>query len=329
MGLLNSRSSLRSSDSGLAESAQPEDNAVPGPSYISGSRKRKWGIWDSVAPTPNIHESRNQAINLQQLFGIVYRKKPRLSSKYAYENFFLDGKNTDIRIRALEVEWPLHKEFLCQSPFFAKMLKDTWKEPHSVVDLQIKNEDIDVGSLHFMFGSFYRDEDLPIPPHRAPHILAAACLLQVEHVIRQCKEIMNSNITRETVCSYHTAAETYGLKSVKTRCFDWLLCHLMTHPSVELYREIDTKLMYLLISSPDLLVLRREMDIYTTLKQVLVFELLPELHITVSFQLVKAFLVQSTKLLHTSAQNSLRVHGVGWLSGSLQLIFLRKEMGLC
>ncbi|XP_075813125.1 germ cell-less protein-like 2 [Microtus pennsylvanicus] len=267
MGLLNSHSSL-SSDSGLAESAQPEDNADPGPSYISGSRKRKWGIWDSVAPTPNIHESRNQAVNLQQLFGIVYRKKPKLSSKYAYENLFLDGKDTDIRIRALEVEWPLHKAFLCQSPFFAKMLKDTWKEPHSgVVDLQIKNKDIDVGSLHFMFGSFYRDEDLPIPPRRAPHILAAACLLQVEHVIRQCKEIMNSNITRETVCSYYTAAETYGLKSIKTRCFDWLLSNLMTHPTVELYREIDTKLMYLLISSPDLLVMQKEMDIYTTLKQ--------------------------------------------------------------
>ncbi|XP_041502222.1 germ cell-less protein-like 2 [Microtus oregoni] len=268
MGLLNSHSSLRSSDSGLAESAQPEDNAVPGPSYISGSRKRKWGIWDCVAPTPNIHESWNQAVNLQQLFGIIYRKKLKLSSKYAYENLFLDGKDTDIRIRALEVEWPLHKAFLCQSPFFAKMLKDTWKEPHSgVVDLQIKNEDIDVGSLHFMFGSFYRDEDLPIPPRRAPHILAAACLLQVEHVIRQCKEIMNSSITRETMCSYYTAAETYGLKSIKTRCFDWLLCYLMTHPSVELYREIDTKLMYLLISSPDLLVMRKEMDIYTTLKE--------------------------------------------------------------
>ena len=268
MGLLNSRSSLRSSDSGLAESAQPEDNADPGPSYISGSRKRKWGIWDCVAPTPNIHESRNQAVNLQQLFGIVYRKKPKLSSKYAYENLFLGGKDTDIRIRALEVEWPLHKAFLCQSAFFAKMLKDTWKESHSgVVDLQIKNEDIDVSSLHFVFGSLYRDEDLPITPHRAPHILAAASLFQVEHVIRQCKEIMNSSITRETVCSYYTAAEIYGLKSVKTRCFDWLLCNLMTHPTVELYREIDTKLMYLLISSPDLLVMRKEMDIYNTLKE--------------------------------------------------------------
>ena len=77
----------------------------------------------------------------------------------------MGGKNTDIRIRALEVEWPLHKAFLCQSAFFAKMLKDTWKESHSgVVDLQIKNKDIDVGSLHFMFGSLYRDEYLPITP---------------------------------------------------------------------------------------------------------------------------------------------------------------------
>ncbi|XP_057615592.1 germ cell-less protein-like 2 [Chionomys nivalis] len=266
MGLRNSCSILRSSDSGLAESAQPEDNA--GPSHISGSHKHKWGIWDCVEPTPNSHQSQNQAVNLQQLFGIVYNKKLKLSSKYAYQNLFLDGKDCDIRVHALEVEWPLHKAFLCQSAFFAKMLKDIWKESHSgVVDLQIKNEDIDVGSLHFVFGSLYRDEDLPITPRRAPHILAAACLLQVEHVIGQCKEIMNSSITRETVCSYYTAAETYGLKSVKTRCFDWLLCNLMTQPTVELYREIDTKLMYLLISSPDLLVMQKEPDIYTTLKE--------------------------------------------------------------
>ncbi|XP_038196122.1 germ cell-less protein-like 2 [Arvicola amphibius] len=266
MGLLNSHSSLRCSDSSLAEPMQPEDNA--GTSYISGSRKRKWGIWDCVALTPNIHGSRNQAVNLQQLFGIIYRKKPKLSSKYAYQTLFLDGKDSDIRIRALEVEWPLHKAFLCQSGFFAKMLKGTWKESHSnVVDLEIKNEDIDVGSLHYVFGSLYRDEDLPIIPRRVPHVLAAACLLQVEHVIQQCKETMNNSITRETVCSYYTAAETYGLKSVKTRCFDWLLCNLMTHPRVELYREIDTKLMYLLISSPDLLVMQKEMDIYTTLKE--------------------------------------------------------------
>nr|XP_048317477.1 germ cell-less protein-like 2 [Myodes glareolus] len=265
MGLLNSRN-LRCGDSSLAEPAQPEDNS--GPSYISGSRKRKWGIWDFVAPTPNIHGSQNQAVNLQQVFGIVYRKKPKLSSKYAYQTLFLDGKDSDVRIRALEVEWPLHKVFLCQSGFFAKMLKDSWKESHShVVDLEIKNEDIDVSSLHFVFGSLYRDEDWPIIPRQVPHVLAAACLLQVEHIIRQCNETMNNSITRETVCSYYTAAETYGLKSVKTRCFDWLLCNLMTHPNVELYKEIDIKLMYLLISSADLLVMRKEMDIYTTLKE--------------------------------------------------------------
>ncbi|XP_038173065.1 germ cell-less protein-like 2 [Arvicola amphibius] len=267
MGLVNSLSSLRCSDSSLGEPAPPPEEKA-GPSYISGSRKRKGGLWDCVASTPNIHGSWNQAVNLQQLFGNIYRKKPKLSSKYAYQTLFLDGKDCDIRIRALEVEWPLHKAFLCQSAFFAKILKGTWKESHSnVVDLQIKNEDIDVGSLHYVFGSLYRDEDLPIIPRRVPHVLAAACLLQVEHVIRQCKETMNNNITRETVCSYYMAAETYGLKSVKTRCFDWLLCHLMTHPSVELYREIDTKLMYLLVSSPDLLVMRNEMDIYTTLKE--------------------------------------------------------------
>lgn len=41
--------------------------------------------------------------------------------------------------------------------------------------------------------------------------------------------------------------------------------NLMTHPSVELYKELSTDLMNLVISSSNLLVMQKEIDIYTTL----------------------------------------------------------------
>ncbi|KAL1765190.1 germ cell-less 1-like [Sigmodon hispidus] len=263
MGLLSSRAS-RCSD--LAEAEQPE--AIAGPSFASGSRKRKQASWDCLGPISNIQGSQNQGINLQQVFGIFYKKKVKLSSKYAYQSLFLNGEDSDIKVRALGEIWALHKVFLCQSGYFAKMLQGTWRELHStVIDLEIKNVEIDVRSLHFVFGSLYSDEDLPIKPFQVPHVLAAARLLQVEKVIQQCSETMKKTISKKTACSYYMAAETYGLKSVKTQCFEWLLFNLMTHPTVELYKEIDIKLMYLLVSSSELFVMQKEIDLYTTLKE--------------------------------------------------------------
>ncbi|OBS75579.1 hypothetical protein A6R68_17969, partial [Neotoma lepida] len=75
------------------------------------------------------------------------------------------------------------------------MLKGTRKESHNdITELEINNEDVDVRSLHFVFGSLYRDVDLPIRPLQVLRVLAAAFLLQVEHVVQQCKETMKRTI---------------------------------------------------------------------------------------------------------------------------------------
>lgn len=49
----------------------------------------------------------------------------------------------------------------------------------------------------------------------------------------------------------------------------------MTHPSVELYEELSIDLMNLLISSSNLLVMQKEMDVYTTLKEWMFLHLNP------------------------------------------------------
>ncbi|XP_034341219.1 germ cell-less protein-like 2 [Arvicanthis niloticus] len=264
MGLLTSRV-LKCRESSPVE-PQPEE-VTAGPSCLSGSRKRKLSTSENLAPSSDIHGPQNQGMSLHKVLNYIYRKRAKISSNYAYENLFLNGNDSDIKIRARRRTWCLHKVFLCQSGYFANVLKGTWKESHNIViKLVIKNEDIDARSLHFVFGSLYTDEDLSLTPVEVPHVLAAACLLQVDRVIWQCEETMKTTINRNTVCSYYMAAETYRLKVVKTRCFEWLLYNLMIHPSVALYREVDMKLMYLLGSSSDLLVLQKEIDVYTTLK---------------------------------------------------------------
>ncbi|XP_021010715.1 germ cell-less protein-like 2 [Mus caroli] len=263
MGLLISRV-LRCRDSSLVES-QPE--AIARASCLSGSRKRKRNSSEELATSSNVHGPQNQGMYPHQVLNYIYWKRVKISSNDAYQNLFLDGNDSDIKIRALGRTWCLHKVFLCQSGYFAKVLKGTWRESHhGVINLIIKNEDIDTRSLHFVFGALYTDADFSITPLEVPQVLAAACLLRVDRVIQQCEGIMKATINRNTVCSYYLAAETYRLKAVKTGCFEWLLCNLMVHPSVALYKEVDMKLMYLLALSSDLLVMQKEIDVYTTLK---------------------------------------------------------------
>ncbi|KAL2768645.1 germ cell-less protein-like 2, partial [Daubentonia madagascariensis] len=241
-----------------------------------GSRKRKRSSGPCLGPKYDSHRSLDQGENLQQVLSTSNGKKVKITSKYAYQTLFLNGENNDIKIRALGKIWCLHKIFLCQSGYFANMFRGSWKESHKdIIELEINDQNIDVESLHFVLGSLYRDENVLMEPLQVPGVLATACLLQVEDLIQQCDETMKKTINVKTVCGYYAAAETYGLDSVKARCFEWLLHNLMTHPSVELYKELNIDLMNLLISSSSLLVMQKEMDVYTTLKEWMFLRLNP------------------------------------------------------
>ena len=43
-----------------------------------------------------------------------HRKKMKSTSKYIYQTLFVDGKNSDVTISALDKDWHLHKVYLCQ-----------------------------------------------------------------------------------------------------------------------------------------------------------------------------------------------------------------------
>ncbi|XP_003135186.1 putative germ cell-less protein-like 1-like [Sus scrofa] len=274
MGLLNSRI-LRCRESDTAEPQQLEAQA--GPSYVFGSRKRKEKSGPCLGPeSENNYGFLDQEDDLQKVVSTSQGKKVKIASEYAYQTLFLNGENSDIKIRALGKVWCLHKMFLCQLDYFDTIFRGSWKEsPKDIIDLEINDQYINVESLHFVLGSLYKDECVSMEPLQVPGVLATACLLQVEDLIQQCNETMKETINVKTVCGYYAAAETYGLDSVKTGCFEWLLHNLMTHPSVELYKDLSTDLMNLLISSSNLLVMQKEMDVYTTLKEWMFLRLNP------------------------------------------------------
>lgn len=309
MGSLGSRI-LRHTESEIAEPPEPEPQA--GPSYVSGSRKRRQSRGPSLdRESGNSSTDLDQEENLQ-IVSTSHSKKVKITSEHAYQTLFLNAETSDIKIRALGRVWCLHKMFLCQSDYFATMFRGPWKESHEdIIDLDVNDPNIDAESLHFVLGSLYRDEFVLSEPLQVPRVLATACLLRVKGLVRQCDEAMKEAINVKTVCSYYAAAETYGLDSVQTRCFRWLLHNLMTHPSVELYKELNGELMNLLHSSSNLLVMQKELDVYTTLKKWMFLRLNPDW-------------TGSTKRLLTNANNWFSRHR----EGAGNIAFLETKQGI-
>ncbi|KAM4748232.1 germ cell-less protein-like 1 [Rhinophrynus dorsalis] len=212
---------------------------------------------------------------LENLLNTPRRKKLKSTSKYIYQTLFLNGENSDIKICALGQEWNLHKIYLCQSGYFSSMFCGSWKESRmTVIQLEIPDHNIDAEALQVAFGSLYRD-DVLIKPSRVISILAAACMLQLDGLIQQCGETMKETLSVQTVCGYSAAAGVYGLDSVKKKCLEWLLNNLMTHQSVDLFKELSISMMKQLVCSPDLLVMQVEMDVYTALKKWMFLQLVP------------------------------------------------------
>ncbi|XP_036271684.1 germ cell-less protein-like 1 [Pipistrellus kuhlii] len=245
----------------------PTDRHQPGPRNVSSRGKRKRTLPSGEPEVENSRRSLGPEVNFPQEASRSQSKKV-ITSEYAYQTFFLNGETSDIKIRALGQVWCLHKRYLRQSVYFATLLRNSCDHSNKdIIDLDIRDHNIDVESLNFVLGSLYRDEYDLREPLRVSRVLATACLLQVEDLIEMCEEIMKEAVNAKTVCGYYATAEAYGAASLKTECFAWLLHNLMTHPTVELFKEISIDLMSQLISSADLLVIQKEIDVYTTLKE--------------------------------------------------------------
>ncbi|KAM6395541.1 germ cell-less protein-like 1 [Rhynochetos jubatus] len=248
----------------------PRGDGAAGDGGGRGGKRKRGG-----AEGPGDSDSDGEAEREERLLNTPRRKKLKSTSKYIYQTLFLNGENSDIKICALGEEWNLHKIYLCQSGYFSSMFSGSWKESSmNIIELEIPDQNIDIEALQVAFGSLYRD-DVLIKPSRVVALLAAACMLQLDGLIQQCGETMKETINAKTVCGYYNSAGTYGLDSVKKKCLEWLLNNLMTHQSVELFKELSINLMKQLISSSNLFVMQVEMDVYTALKKWMFLQLVP------------------------------------------------------
>jgi len=201
--------------------------------------------------------------------------KRRKTSDYIYEALFVNGENSDVTICALGQEWALHKTFLCQSGFFSSMFSGAWKESSlNRIEMLIPDEFVTQEALTIVFGFLYRDEIL-IDPSTVASVLATASLLNLDHLIQQCADVMLENINMDTVCTYYTTGRLYGAKDVPEKCIKYLQATLMPTMTVQLLRAIDPELMMKLIESVDLFVLQVEMDVYSMLRKWLFLRLNP------------------------------------------------------
>ncbi|XP_038022771.1 germ cell-less protein-like 1 [Anas acuta] len=270
MGSLSSRVLRRRRGGGSSSSSSSSPGAGDGGGGGRGGKRKRGG-----AEGAGDSDSEGEAEREERLLNAPRRKKLKSTSKYIYQTLFLNGENSDIKICALGEEWNLHKIYLCQSGYFSSMFSGSWRESSmDVIELEIPDQNIDVEALQVAFGSLYRD-DVLIKPSRVVALLAAACMLQLDGLIQQCGETMKETINAKTVCGYYNSAGTYGLDSVKKKCLEWLLNNLMTHQSVELFKELSINLMKQLISSSNLFVMQVEMDVYTALKKWMFLQLVP------------------------------------------------------
>ncbi|KAM4818485.1 germ cell-less protein-like 1 [Thomomys bottae] len=203
------------------------------------------------------------------------RKHTKAKGETVYSALFLRGEGSDIQIRALGLEWNLHRAYLCQSGYFASMFSGAWRESSmDTIDMQMPDENINPESLQDVLGSLYQGVTV-IQPSRVISILATASMLQLDDLIHQCGEVMRETLGATTVCSYYYSAENYGLQNLRAICRQWLLDNLLIQRSTELLLEIPVELMVELISSSELLVIGVEIDVYNMLKRWMFLQLHP------------------------------------------------------
>lgn len=205
------------------------------------------------------------------------RKKMRTTSEYIYKTLYVNGENSDIKIKALDVTWKLHKIYLCQSAYFRSMIKGEWVEKEQEeVCIHIPDDLINTKALDIAFGSLYSYEvDVELLTKNLIPVLAASRMFQLDGLLQHCEDTMLETICAEYVCQYYDASTRYGLVLVKERCFSWLERNLLLCRTSALAKYLSEELLKLLLMSKHFVVMQVEMDIYNFLKIWLYLQLHP------------------------------------------------------
>ncbi|XP_063217895.1 protein germ cell-less isoform X2 [Bacillus rossius redtenbacheri] len=204
-------------------------------------------------------EDSDSDLSDSEVIEIPSTKKFKLDGtlNYVYKTLYLEGKDSDILVIALDKLWKLHKVYLCQSPYFESMFSGSWRESNDrVVRIEICDPNITQNSLHVVFGCLYLHE-MTFEAVSPIEVLATASHFQLEYLIDQCASYMIETISIKTVVDYYEASLKYGVAVVRDKCFNWMLnnltrfCSKSTHavPALHALRSISVDLMEQLVDN--------------------------------------------------------------------------------
>merc|ERR1719369_682899 len=196
------------------------------------------------------------------------KKRLKTTSRYIYETLFMEGRDSDIIVSALNRDWKLHKLYLCQSPYFSSMFNGNWRESNmDHIDITIVDPNISLDSMNVTLGSLYQDE-ISVEPAEVIPILATASLFQMDGLADQCANIMEETVNIETVTKYYETGVFYGSSRIQDACITWLkvnlLSHLPEHPAK--LRQVPVDLMQRLVNHSGLFVMQTEFSVYVLLR---------------------------------------------------------------
>jgi len=233
-----------------------------------GLKRRKRKRVTSGDENDEDEEEEEEEDEFDEILHTPKKRKLRTTSRYIYQTLFLEGRESDVIVTALNREWKLHKLYLCQSLYFQSMFSGSWRESTmDRIEIQVADDNVTLDALHVALGSLYQDE-ISVEPAEVIPILAAANLFQLEGLIDQCVIIMEETINVKTVVRYYETALRYGVSAIKKSCLSWLkvnlLSHMPEHP--DRLRDIPPELMAHLVESPELFVMQTEFSVYVLLR---------------------------------------------------------------
>ncbi|CAG0919227.1 unnamed protein product [Notodromas monacha] len=193
------------------------------------------------------------------------------TGNFIYDTLFKAGVGSDVTVKALGQEWKLHRIYLQQSPFFQAMFHGGWKDAdNDVVELKIVDGRVSAQGLDIALGSMYHGE-VDIPREAIVNVVAACRLLQLEHLLAKCGDLMVGAVNGDNAVSFLAAGDMYGVGSVKTAALTWLAQNAFPISNADQSRclaviwnlSLDT--LETVLASEDLVVIPCEMILYSML----------------------------------------------------------------
>ncbi|KAK9475984.1 hypothetical protein V1514DRAFT_345121 [Lipomyces japonicus] len=173
-----------------------------------------------MSSSESLNKPTVKRIEAEQLFFTVQNGSTLTATKlsnFMYQEAFVNGLYSDVKIQVFEKEFSLHRIILNRSSYFASLFSGPWKESGSdVIKISFKG-DANVTlqafelAIQFLYGKF----DLAVARLYAQSLLATASFLDVPDLVELSTELVIISISMANVASVllYAMDNDYGLAS--------------------------------------------------------------------------------------------------------------------